>query len=218
VPTRRVARFSVVSPEVVRFEVFYDYFCPFVYRASVLLQNVGRSPAVKLDVTWRYFSLAQVNSKDDGWTAWEAPESEHVRGRLAFKAAEAARRQDAFEQLHNPLLEARHRDRLDIDEIEVVERVAVDAGLDIKRFRKDIADPKILSSLERDHMQARNEHGVFGTPTFVFPDGASAYVRLAEAPEAADAPGVFERLISIVAGEPSILEIKRPRRPTPERA
>jgi predicted DsbA family dithiol-disulfide isomerase len=218
VPTRRVARFSVVSPEVVRFEVFYDYFCPFVYRASVLLQNVGRSPAVKLDVTWRYFSLAQVNSKDDGWTAWEAPESEHVRGRLAFKAAEAARRQDAFEQLHNPLLEARHRDRLDIDEIEVVERVAVDAGLDIKRFRKDIADPKILESLERDHMQAIAEHGVFGTPTFVFPDGASAYVRLAEAPEAAEAPGVFERLISIVAGEPSILEIKRPRRPTPERA
>jgi predicted DsbA family dithiol-disulfide isomerase len=182
----------------------------------VLLQNVGRSPAVKLDVTWRYFSLAQVNSKDDGWTAWEAPESEHVRGRLAFKAAEAARRQDAFEQLHTPLLEARHRDRLDIDEIEVVERVAVDAGLDIKRFRKDIADPRILEALERDHTQARTEHGVFGTPTFVFPDGASAYVRLAEAPEAADAPGVFERLISIVAGEPSILEIKRPRRPTPD--
>jgi predicted DsbA family dithiol-disulfide isomerase len=216
VPTRRVARFSVVGSEVIRFEVFYDYFCPFVYRASVLLQNVGRSPAVKLDVTWRYFSLAQVNSKDDGWTAWEAPESEHVRGRLAFKAAEAARRQGAFEQLHTPLLEARHRDRLDVDEIEVVERVAVDAGLDIKRFRKDIADPRILDALERDHTQARAEHGVFGTPTFVFPDGASAYVRLAEAPHAADAPGVFERLISIVEGEPSILEIKRPRRPTPD--
>ncbi len=215
-PTRRVERFSVGGPEVTRFEVFFDYFCPFVYRASVLLQNVGRSPGVKLDVTWRYFSLAQVNSKDDGWTAWEAPESEHVRGRVAFKAAEAARRQDAFDQLHTPLLEARHRDRLDIDEIEGVERVAVDAGLDLKQFRKDIADPRILDSLERDHLQARNEHGVFGTPTFVFPDGASAYVRLAEAPDAADAPGVFDRLISIVAGEPSILEIKRPRRPTPD--
>jgi predicted DsbA family dithiol-disulfide isomerase len=216
VPTRRVERLSVVGPEVIRFELFYDYFCPFVYRASVLLQNVGRSPAVKLDVTWRYFSLAQVNSKDDGWTAWTAPESEHVRGRLAFKAAEAARRQNAFEQLHAPLLEARHRDRLDIDEVEVVERVAVDAGLDLKRFREDIADPKILDSLERDHMHARAEHGVFGTPTFVFPDGASAYVRLAEAPDAAAAPGIFDRLISIVAGEPSILEIKRPRRPTPD--
>jgi predicted DsbA family dithiol-disulfide isomerase len=207
---------NVVDPEVIRFEVFYDYFCPFVYRASVLLQNVGRSPGVKLDVTWRYFSLAQVNSKDDGWTAWEAPESELVRGRLAFKAAEAARRQDAFDQLHAPLLEARHRDRLDVDEIEVVERVAVGAGLDLKRFRTDLADPTILDSLKRDHTQARAEHGVFGTPTFVFPDGASAYVRLAEAPNAEDAPGVFDRLISIVAGEPSILEIKRPRRPAPD--
>ena len=215
-PTSRVEGLSVVGPEVIRFDVFYDYFCPFVYRASVLLQNVGRSSAISLDVNWRYFSLAQVNSKDDGWTAWGAPQSAHVLGRLAFQAAEAARRQDAFERLHTPLLEARHRDRLDLDQIEVVERVAVDSGLDLKRFRKDLADPKILEALERDHTQARNEHGVFGTPTFVFPDGASAYVRLAEAPDAAGAPGVFDRLISIVAGEPSILEIKRPRRPAPD--
>jgi len=213
VRTSRVERLRVVDPEVIRFEVFYDYFCPFVYRASVLLQNVGRSSAFKLDVTWRYFSLAQVNSKDDGWTAWEAPDSEHVSGRLAFRAAEAARRQDAFEQLHMPLLEARHRDRLNIDDVVVVERVAIDAGLDLKRFRKDLADPRSTDALRRDHLQARSAHGVFGTPTFVFPDGASAYVRLAEAPDAARAPRVFERLLSIVDGEPSILEIKRPRRP-----
>ncbi len=204
----------MVDPEVIRFEVFYDYFCPFVYRASVLLQNVGRSSAFRCEVNWRYFSLAQVNSKDDGWTAWEAPESEHVSGRMAFRAAEAARRQDAFDQLHMPLLEARHRDRLNIDDVVVIERVAVDAGLDIKRFRADLADPTTLDALRRDHLEARGDHGVFGTPTFVFPDGAAAYVRLAEAPDAAHAPAVFERLLSVVAGEPSILEIKRPRRPT----
>jgi predicted DsbA family dithiol-disulfide isomerase len=206
----------VAGPEVIRFEVFYDYFCPFVYRASVLLQNVGRSFVPRIDVTWRYFSLAQVNSKDDGWTAWEAPESEHVRGRLAFKAAEAARRQDRFDQLHMPLLQARHRDRLDIDDVEIVERIAVDAGLDLERFRADLADPAILEALRRDHEQARNDHGVFGTPTFVFPDGASAYIRLAEALEGGEAKRVFDRLLSVAAGEPSILEIKRPRKPTPD--
>jgi hypothetical protein len=41
-------------------------------------------------------------------------------------------------------------------------------------------------------------------------------VRLAEAPEAADAARVLERLISVAASEPSILEIKRPRKPTPD--
>ena len=204
----------VVDPDVIELEVYYDYFCPFVYRASVLLENVGRTRP--LEVAWRYFSLAQVNSKDDGWTAWNAPESEHVRGRLAFKAAEAARRQGRWQDFHMPLLEARHRDRLDIDRVEVVERVAVDAGLDLERFRKDVADPHILAALARDHTHAVSEHGVFGTPTFVFPDGASAYVRLAEAPDGAAAIRVFDRLVSVAAAEPAILEIKRPRKPTPD--
>jgi predicted DsbA family dithiol-disulfide isomerase len=206
---------NVVDSEVIELEVFYDYFCPFVYRASVLLQNVGRTRPLK--VAWRYFSLAQVNSKDDGWTAWDAPASENVRGRMAFKAAEAARKQGRFEDFHMPLLEARHRDRLEIDQAEVVERVAADVGLDLNRFRKDVADPDILASLARDHRQAVSRHGVFGTPTFVFPDGAAAYVRLRDAPDGADdSTRVFDHLVSVAAREPSILEIKRPRKPTPD--
>jgi len=130
--------------------------------------------------------------------------------------AEAARRQGRFAEFHMPLLEARHRDRLEIDRPEVVERVAVDSGLDLERFRKDLADPDLLTTLERDHLRARREHGVFGTPTFVFPDGSAAYVRLAEAPEASDAIRVLDRVISVAAFEPSILEIKRPRKSTPD--
>ena len=205
---------TVVDSEVIELEVFYDYFCPFVYRASVLLQNVGRTRNLK--VTWRYFSLAQVNSKDDGWRAWDAPASENVRGRLAFAAAEAARRQGRFEELHMALLMARHRDRLDIDQVEVVERVAMDAGLDLELFRKDLSDPGILESLARDHQEAVGRHGVFGTPTFLFPDGASAYVRLAEAPKDLEAQRMFDHLVTVAAREPSILEIKRPRKPTPD--
>jgi predicted DsbA family dithiol-disulfide isomerase len=203
---------TVVGSEVIELEVFYDYLCPFVYRASVMLQNVA--PTRNLKITWRYFSLAQVNSKDDGWTIWDAPSAERVKGRLAFRAAEAARRQGHFDELHLPLLQARHRDRLDIDQPEVVERVAVDSGLDLERFREDLADPDILNSLARDHREAVSGHRVFGTPTIVFPDGASAYVRLAEAPEGADAIRVFERVIAVAAGEPTILEIKRPLKPT----
>lgn len=198
-----------------QFDVFYDYLCPFVYRASVLLQNVLESGERPLAIRWRYFSLAQINSKDEGWTVWDASDSE-ARGRLAFKAAEAARRQDAFDAFHMALLRARHQHRADIDDVTVVERVAEDTGLDLDRFRKDIADVQIISALERDHRAARTEHGVFGTPTFVFQDGAAAYVRLAEAPEAADSVGIFDRLISIAADEPRILEIKRPVKPSPD--
>ncbi|HVS50292.1 MAG TPA: DsbA family protein [Candidatus Dormibacteraeota bacterium] len=213
---RRVEVDSVVDPGVIELEVFYDYQCPFVYRASVLLQNVGLIEPSRLKVSWRYFSLAQVNSKDDGWTVWDAPAPEKVNGRLAFKAAEAARRQERFADLHMPLLQARHRDRLDIDRVDVVERVAVDSGLDLEQFRNDVADPGILGGLARDHQQAVSEHGVFGTPTMVFPNGAAAYVRLVGAPEGPDAIRVLDRLLAVAAGEPTILEIKRPRKPAPD--
>jgi predicted DsbA family dithiol-disulfide isomerase len=198
------------------FDVFFDYFCPFVYRASVLLGNIRDSGERTMSVRWRYFSLAQVNSKDDGWTIWGAAPSEPARGRLAFQSAEAARRQDGFEEFHDRLLRARHVDRLDIDEVGVVERVADEAGLDLDRFRRDVADPQILVALERDHRSAVAEHGIFGTPTFLFPGGQAAYVRLAEAPEAADSLGLFDRLVSIAAEEPRILEIKRPNKPSPD--
>ncbi len=198
------------------FELFYDYLCPFVYRTSVWLQNVTDSHERTLSIRWRYFSLAQVNAKDEGWTVWDAPDSELVKGRLAFKAAEAARRQHRFEAFHGPLLHARHRDRLDINEVMVVERVAVEAGLDLEQFRKDIADPDILHALARDHELAVKEHGVFGTPTFVFPNGAAAYVRLSEAPDGKDAVRVFDRIMSVAGDEPRILEIKRPNKPSPD--
>ena len=198
---------------VTKFELFYDYMCPFVYRASVMLQNVRDSGERSLEIRWRYFSLAQINSKDDGWTIWDAPESELVKGRLAFKAAEAARRQDRFEDFHLPLLQARHRDRLDIDEVAVVERVAVESGLDLDRFRKDLADPEIVDAIARDHQPAVKEHGIFGTPTFVFPNGASAYVRISEAPTGSEAVRVFDRIVSVAGDEPRILEIKRPNKP-----
>ena len=197
------------------FAVFYDYLCPFVYRASVLLQNVRDSGQRPIDIRWRYFSLIQVNSKDDGWTIWDALDSE-ARGRLAFKAAEAARRQGAFDDFHMALLRARHEKRVDIDDVAVVEQVAEDSGLDLDRFRTDIADPQIVSALERDHRAAVAEYGVFGTPTFVFDAGATAYVRLSEPPEASDSVAIFDRVISIAAEEPRILEIKRPVKPSPD--
>ena len=202
---------AVADP--IRFDVYFDYQCPFVFRVAGLLDSVRRSGR-DVEVGWRYFSLTQVNSKDDGWTVWGAPASEKVKGRLAFQAAEAARRQGRFEALHKTLLLARHRDRLDTDDSRVVEEVAAASGLDMAKFRADLADPGILDLLARDHTDGVRLHGVFGTPTFVFADGASAYVRLSDPVDGDAAVRVFDRLIDVAAAEPRILEIKRPRRPS----
>src|SRR6266849_3856504 len=133
VRTRCVRGCDMGVGEPITFDIFFDYTCPFVYRASRLVEAVRRSGERDLEARWRYFSLTQVNSKDEGWTVWDAPASEHVRGRLAFAAAEAARRQDRFEQFHETLLLARHRDQADIEDVVVVERLAAGAGLDLER-------------------------------------------------------------------------------------
>ena len=75
-----------------------------------------------------------------------------------------------------------------------------------------MAGPSALDALAADHRGGVAEHGVFGTPTFVFADGAAAYVRLAESARENGAVEVFDRLITVAAAEPRILEIKRPYR------
>jgi predicted DsbA family dithiol-disulfide isomerase len=202
--------------EVIELDVYFDYNCPFVYRAAKMLEAVGGSGRRALKTNWRFFSLSQVNHRSDdphdAWAVWTAPDSEPVKGRLAFKAAEAARRQDRFDAFHLALLDARHRDRLDIEDPGVVEGVAAAAGLDLERFRKELADPDILQRLERDHSEARDVHGVFGTPTLVFSGGA-AYLRLARVLEGGDALRVFDSVAGTIGDEPEVLEIKRPVRP-----
>jgi protein-disulfide isomerase-like protein with CxxC motif len=178
----------------------------------VLLRR-AREQGAEFDARWRYFSLTQVNSKVDGWTVWDAPADEPVPGRLAFQAAEAARRQDAFERHQRPLLDARHRDRRDLGEREVVLDVARRAGLDLERFERDLDDPTTLQALAGDHQEAVSAHGVFGTPTLVFENGNAAYLRLRPAPEGTKALEAFDELMRLISNEPYVLEIKRPTAP-----
>jgi 2-hydroxychromene-2-carboxylate isomerase len=92
-----------------------------------------------------------------------------------------------------------------------VHELAAAAALDLERFERDLNDPRILERLARDHQQAVEEHGVFGTPTFVFPGASVAYVRMMPAPEGSQAVKLFDELVSVIASEPALLEIKRPR-------
>jgi hypothetical protein len=51
--------------------VFFDFLCPYAWRASRWLDMVvAQRPEVVID--WRYFSLEQVNTPaDSAWKVWE---------------------------------------------------------------------------------------------------------------------------------------------------
>lgn len=179
----------------------------------MLLRRVAGSGEREPEVRWRYFSLAQVNNKEEGWTIWGASsEDPAARGRLAFLAAEAARRQGRFDEVHWGLLQARHEQKLRLDDRAVIDQVGAEAGVDAERWATDLADPDLAQALARDHQDAVSRLGVFGTPTFVL-DGGAAYVRVMPAPEGAEAVAVYDQLVRIVGSQPYVSEIKRPKPP-----
>jgi len=164
-------------------------------------------------VNWRYFSLEQVNSQQGPeWKLWEQPEDYVSRGGNAFRAAEAARRQGAaaFEVFHMALLRARNEDGRDIADTATLVDVAEKAGLDVERFRSDLADRRMLAGLARDHTYATESLKVFGTPTLVFAGQQAVFLKMAPPPPPDESAAVFAEVRQIAEGRQNIREMKRP--------
>ena len=189
-----------------------------MYNAAVWLAKVRESYQNNLQVDWQPFMLAQVNSKEGPeWKAWEQKDDSTALGLLALRAGEAARRQggQAFEDFQLTLLRARHEDRKDLSDPDVIMEAAQASGLDMARFREDLADKSILNVLGESHTRAVEEHGVFGVPTFVFPNGTSTFLKLYPPPPE-EAVEMFEAISGVMGKWAYVGEMKRPQPPWPK--
>lgn len=189
-----------------------------MYNAAVWLAKVRETYGDNLDIDWKPFYLAQANSKEGPeWKAWEQKEDSATLGLQAFAAAEAAARQGVglFEAFQLAMLRARHEDRKDLSDKSVIMEAAESSGLDMARFCDDMKDPTILPETGESHTEAVEEHGVFGVPTFIFPNGTSAFIKTYVPPEE-DAVSMFEDLNDVMGKWKFIGELKRPQPPWPK--
>jgi hypothetical protein len=203
--------------------IFIDYGCPYVYRAAEWINTLTQQAASKdfpaPQVTWRYFSLAQVNYKaKDGWQVWNAPrqdpnwgEQTYARGLRFFWASAAAKAQgqETWERFHLALLNAIHAERREFTSFEPILEVAQGVGLDMDRMVEDIANQELLHQLAEDHTAA-SEYNVFGVPTFLFAGAEPAYLKLSRLLEPDEAVDFWETYQNLVAQRPYVIEIKRP--------
>lgn len=179
-----------------------------------------------LSVTWKNFSLEQnafalkqkAEGTDSDWKVWEQDDAAQGRSLVAQIAAEAARRQgdELHAKFHLALLTARHGGdgRIPLNQEEPILELAASVGLDTARMREDMQDPEIRNIIGADHEGAVAE-GIFGTPTYVFENGNSAYLK-AFIPEDEDAVAAFEHYIAIANHRNYFGEIKRPQPPWPK--
>jgi predicted DsbA family dithiol-disulfide isomerase len=167
-------------------------------------------------VTWKFFPLEQVNAPEDAdMPIWDLPVDRRSRGRDSLHAAVAARRQgrEAFERFHAALLTLKHEEGQDHGKRSTLDEAASRARLDLTRFAADLEDRALLKEIETDYVTGRDKLGVFGTPTFVFPNGQSAYLRILPPPPAEEAVAFWLDFVREVRDRPYLQEIKRPRRP-----
>lgn len=194
-------------------EIYYDYLCPFAYSASVWTRQLDEVMGNRLAITWSAFPLEQVNSTEGpGWKLWEHPDDGLSQGLLAFQAAKAAARQgpEAFAPYHYALMDLRHVSRRTLTRKTTLLQLAKDLELDAEQFAKDLEDPALLAQIGEDYERGRGEHGVFGTPTLIFPGGGALYIQMNPAPPLSDAEDLLASFARMADDQPYLFEIKRP--------
>lgn len=199
--------------EKYEFDIYYDYLCPYAHAASVWTRQLKETLGEQVAINWRAFPLEQVNSQEGpNWKLWEHPDDALSQGLLAFLAGKAAARQgqDAFERFHHALMDLRHVTRRNLTRKATMLQLAKETDLDLEQFARDLDDPALLAEIGEDYESGRAQHGVFGTPTIVFPDGEALYFQMNPAPPLDESAALLRNLARIASDQQYLREIKRP--------
>jgi len=123
--------------------LFSDFQCPFCGRANPTLKQVEEAYGKDVRIVWKHQPLPM-----------------HPEALPAALAAEAAREQGKFWQMHDKLFENQRALGA-----AAYEGFARDLGLDVPRFKASMADPKLKERVSADQ-QLATKVGASGTPTF----------------------------------------------------
>ena len=135
---------------VVTLEEFGDYQCPPCGALHPTLKRLKQEFGPNLNFVFRNLPLTTL----------------HKNALTAAKAAEAARMQNRFWEMHDLLYENQDLWKDDINPQSIFWKFASDLGLDTARFSSDMADKQVRLRIEADESAAA-ELGITGTPTVI---------------------------------------------------
>jgi len=94
----------------------------------------------------------------------------------------------------------------------VFEEAARRARLDLSRFQRDLEDEAQRRAELASNLQEAGQLAVFGTPTFVLPEGDAAYFRFTQLiTDPQEALELWSLYTSVLRSKARIETIKRPR-------
>jgi protein-disulfide isomerase len=135
---------------VVTLEEFGDYQCPPCGGLHPSLKRLKQEYGSQLNFVFRNLPLTSL----------------HKNALVAAQAAEAARMQNHFWEMHDLLYENQDLWKDDINPQSIFWKFASDLGLDTGRFSRDMADRQVKLRIEADQAAA-GELSINGTPTIL---------------------------------------------------
>ena len=152
VPVLQPKTTAVNTPEgtVVTLEEFGDYQCPPCGALHPTLKKLKQEYGSNLNFVFRNLPLTTL----------------HKNALVAARAAEAARMQNRFWEMHDLLYENQDLWKEDINPKSIFWKFAEDLGLDTGRFMSDMDDKQVKLRIEADQAAAA-ELGIEGTPTLL---------------------------------------------------
>ena len=163
----------------VTLEEFGDYQCPPCGELHPTLKKLKQEFGPNLNFVFRNLPLTSI----------------HKNALAAAQAAEAARVQNRFWEMHDLLYENQDLWKDDIDPHPTFWKFASDLGLDTARFGRDLGDKQLKLRIEADEAAAA-ELGIIGTPTVLI-DGRQLR------PEATNPDGIRKAIEFIMARKAS---------------
>ncbi len=192
-----------------RFDLTYDYLCPFARNANEAVVDALEQGA-DWSVTFRPFSLQQNHNGPEETPVWDvaldADMGSGVRA-LLWSLAVRDRFPDSFARFHVSMFAARHDQALDVGDEHVIRDVAGSAGLDADAVSEVVATGVPQRTLESEHSALVEIHEVFGVPTFIV-EREAVFARIMDRHNVEDVKRIVDML-----GWTNLNEFKRTRIP-----
>ena len=141
---------GIAAQTVVTVEEFGDYQCPPCGQLHPALKQLKEKQSATVNLIFRNLPLTTI----------------HKNSLVAAQAAEAARMQNRFWEMHDLLYENQELWGEDINPRTIFLKWAADLGLDTNRFTADMEGKQVKMRIEADQ-EAAAELGINGTPTIL---------------------------------------------------
>ena len=184
----------------------FDPMCPFAYQTSLWIRDVRDQTG--LEVTWRFFSLEEVNRVEGKRHPWERAWS---YGWSLMRLGALLRRRDPalLDRWYAVIGHELHTLGGKPHDPEVARRLLTDIGVDAALLDHALEDPSTHDDVRADHQRVLDAGG-YGVPT-LFLDGQCLFGPvLVDPPTGADALRLWD-VVTGMAALPHVYELQRPK-------